>query len=352
MDRFGLGVLSHAHGHINTYCSVLSAAGDVRLVATWDDNEERGRGAAEQFALEYRTSPEDVVNDSNIDAVMIGVETNRHADMVELAASSGKHILLQKPMATTLADCDRIVSAVRQTGVRFSLAFQMRHDPVNRKIKELLDEDVVGNVAIVRRRHCIGVLLNPAFAQGPSKWHVDPVANIGMFFDDASHAADWFFWMLGKPRSVMAEVDNIVTNVAADDNGVALYRFERGEIGVLLNSSTTVAAVSTTEIYGDEGTIIHNYGDGPSTDVPRPESDQPLKLFRADEGHWSEFAIPLPKGHGERIAAVARPSIDYLTGESDEHVSAEEGRVSVEMILAAYRSATEGRRITFPLGDS
>ena len=250
-------------------------------------------------------------------------------------------------MATTLEDCDRIIEAVNRTGVKFSLAFQMRHDPVNRKIKELVAQNVVGNIAVVRRRHCIPVLLNPNFVNGPSKWHIDPVANIGMFFDDATHAADWFYWIFGKPISVTAEIDNIVTDVAPDDNGVAIYRFENGIMGILFNGSTTVAGVNTTEIYGDEGTLVQDYGDAPSTSAPRPENAIPLKYIRQGDAAWTEFPMDIPKGQGDRIAAIPRPFIDYIRGLSDERVSPEEGRVSVEMVLAAYESARSGKRITF-----
>jgi predicted dehydrogenase len=349
MDKVGIGILSHAHGHSNVYCEVMRGFDDVELVATWDDNVERGRRAAEAYGLEYRSSADEVIQDPRVDAVIVTCETNRHAEFVERAAAAGKHILLQKPMATTLADCDRIIEAVHRYGVRFSMGYQMRHDPVNKKIKELVDSEVVGRIAVVRRRHSISVLLNPSFFNGPTRWHVDPVANVGMFFDDASHAADWFYWIFGAPTSVIAEIDSVVTDVSPDDNGVAIYRFARGEIGILLNSSTTVAAVATTEIYGDEGTIVQDYGDGPACVAPRPEGAVPLRLIRRGDDRWTEFDLPIPSGQRERLMAVPRPFVDYVRGLTDETISAEEGRVSVEMVLGAYRSMLEGRRIDFPL---
>ena len=348
MEKIRIGVLSHAHGHINTYCAQMQQFDDVELVATWDDNDERGRQNAGSYGMEFRTTAEAVVGDPSIDTVMIGVETNRHADMVELAAGAGKNILLQKPMATSLQDCDRIIRVVDRS-VKFSMAFQMRHDPVNRKIKELVEQKVVGNIAVVRRRHCISVLLNPGFFNGPTKWHVDPVANIGMFFDDATHAADWFYWTFGKPVSVVAEIDNVVTRIAADDNGVAVYRFPDGMMGTLFNGSTTVAGVNTTEIYGDEGTIVQDYGDAPSTSAPRPDHAVALKYIRRGDERWTELPMDIPENQGERIAAIPRPFVDYIRGLSEERVSAEEGRVSVEMVLGAYLSAKEGRRVGFPL---
>ena len=349
MNPIRIATLSHAHGHINTYCRVMQDFNDVELVAVWDDVVERGEKAAAHFGMSYRKEAQDIVTDPIVDAVMIGCETNRHAEFVELAAEAGKHILLQKPMATTLADCDRIIDVVNRTGVKFSVAYQMRQDPVNRKLKQLIEEEIIGNLAVCRRRHCIPVLLNPSFFEGLSKWHVDAEANVGMFFDDASHAADWFLWTFGMPISVIAEIDNIVTNVAPDDNGVAIYRFESGMMGILFSGSTTVAGVNTTEIYGDKGTIIQDYGDSPSTSAPRPAGVSPLRYINQGDSVWTEFDLPIPKSQGDRIAAVPRPFIDYIKGESEENVSAEEGRKSVEMVLAAYESASSGKRVTFPL---
>lgn len=345
MKKVGIGVLSHAHGHAGAYCEVMRDFDDVDLIATWDDNVARGKAAAQAYGMAFREDIDDVIDDPRVDAVIVTVETNRHAAFVERAAVAGKHVLLQKPMATTLADCDRIIEAVQRHGIKFSMAFQMRHDPVNKKIKELVDAGAVGKVAVVRRRHAIDVLLNPAFVNGPTRWHLDPTANVGMFFDDASHPADWFYWIFGQPRSVIAEIDSVVTDVSPDDNGVAIYRFAKGEIGILLNSSTSVAAVATTEIYGDKGTIIQDYGDAVALKSPRPEGVAPLRMIRSGEERWTEFDLPIPGSQRERLIAVPRPFIDYVRGLTEETISAEEGRVSVEMVLGAYRSMAEGRRI-------
>ena len=259
------------------------------------------------------------------------------------AAEAGVGILLQKPMALTLADCDAIIAAVERSGVKFSMCYQMRCDPVNLKMKALVAEGAVGNIAVLRRRHAIPMLLNKAWAV-PGNWHIDPVQNMGMFMDDASHAADWFYWMLGRPVSVMAEIDNIVTDMAPDDNGVAIYRFAQGEIGILLNSSTQLAAEATTEIYGDAGAIQQNYGDLPASLLPAEGSA--LKLFRAGAADWERFDFPIVPQRA-RIEAVPRPLVDYLKGDAPPLASAAEGRVCIEMILGAYQSARAGRRVAF-----
>src|SRR5690606_36154873 len=122
-----------------------------------------------------------VLDDPDIQAVMIGSETSRHAELVVSAAQAGKHILLQKPMALTLEECDRMIAAADRAGIVLALAFQMRHDPANIKIRELIQAGALGRIAVVRRRHCIGVLLSRDFINSPhSRWHIEADKNKGM----------------------------------------------------------------------------------------------------------------------------------------------------------------------------
>jgi predicted dehydrogenase len=344
-EQVRIGVISFAHGHIHRYIPEIAKFDDATVVVAWDADGQRGIENTSKYQLEWEPNLDTLLARPDIDTVFITSPTNKHAEHCIMAAKAGKHILLQKPMALSLADCDTIIKAVRENQVKFSMCHQMRADPVNQKIKALLDDKAIGNVAVVRRRHAIPVLLNSSWAT-PDNWHIDPIQNMGMFMDDASHATDWFHWMLGRPVSVMAEIDNIVTNVAPDDNGVAIYRFNGGIMGILFNSSTQLAAQSTTEIYGNKGTILQDYGDAPSSHLPTKES--PLRLYQRDMSEWEMFDFPIIP-QGARIGAVPRPLIDYLKGHCAPLATAEEGRVAVEMVLGAYQSAKSGMRIQFPL---
>src|SRR5438105_9419262 len=106
-DPLRIGIISFAHGHVNAYCEQIRHFADARLVAAWDDNVERGQQQAERFSMEFVRDRDALY--TRVDAVIVASETNRHADHCVDAADAGKAILLQKPMATTLADCDRIV---------------------------------------------------------------------------------------------------------------------------------------------------------------------------------------------------------------------------------------------------
>ncbi len=351
MKSIGIGIMSLAHGHVNAYCAQIAGFEDAHLAACWDDNRGRGAAAAQRYDMPLCDSPEELVERADVDAVIIGIETYRHAEMVRLAARAGKHILLQKPMALTLEDCDQIISDVENAGVQFSMAYQMRQDPMNQKIREMVQNGELGKVGVIRRRHCIPALFHESFH---SSWHVDPVKNMGMWMDDASHAADFLLWVMGKPVSVVAEIDNLLSSAAPDDTGCAIYRFESGAMGVLFNSSVVWAGENTTEVYGDEAVLIQNHDDGPSTNtaasLPHPIG---LKVWRSAEAErgWQDLGFPIPASHGARIAAVARPFIDYLKDSSKPHATAQEGKLCIEMILGAYRSAQEGRRVSLPLSE-
>ena len=185
-----LGVVSFAHGHVNAYIEAIAGFDDARVIAGWDADATRGQTQCAKYGLAFEPELDALLHRPDIDAVFVTSPTNMHAAHCVAAAQAGKGILLQKPMALSLADCDAIATAVEKHGVPFSMAYQMRADPVNQKIKALLDEGALGRIALVKRRHAIGMLLNKDWAK-PGNWHIDPAQNMGMFMDDASHAADF-----------------------------------------------------------------------------------------------------------------------------------------------------------------
>ena len=232
----GIGVLSLAHGHVSLYADVMKDFPDVRLLAACDDNPERARPVCERTGMRYESRVEGVLDDPAVQAVMIGSETSRHAALCIAAAEAGKHILLQKPMAMTLEECDRMNASAAAHGVTLAMAWQMRHDPANIKMRDLVQSGALGTIGVVRRRHCIPVLFNAEFINGPTNWHVRAETNIGMFADDAAHPIDWLCWTFGKPASVMAEIDNVLTHAAPDDNGIALFRLAGGAMATDANT--------------------------------------------------------------------------------------------------------------------
>ena len=249
---------------------------------------------------------------------------------------------MQKPLCLTLDQADRIVDAVEREQVPFTLAWQMRVDPQNLEMKHLIQAGTVGRVYMVRRRHGLSTHVWPGFE---NTWHVDKTLNRGMWADDAAHAIDFLLWLLGEPETVMAEIATLRDTRVPDDHGIAVFRYRDGTFAEIVSSFVCLAGENTTEIVGEDGVIIQNFGDGPSAQVPRPRDAVGLKWFLKGSKEWFHSATASPAAHGERIAALAPELLKFLKGERPPICTAREGRASLRMTLACYRSAELGRRV-------
>jgi len=340
----GLGILGFAHAHVGAYCRRWreDPALDVATVAGWDHDAERLAGAVAQHGVAACETPAALLARPDVDAVLVAAETVRHADLVEQAAAAGKAVVLQKPMALTLEEADRIIAAVEKAGVPFTMAWQMRVDPQNLAMKRLLADGTLGRVLMVRRRHGLAIHRSPALLHS---WYLDPDLNRDIWADDASHPVDFVYWLLGMPSSVTAEITSMAEPPITSANGVAVYRYGDGPLAVVSCSFACAAGENTTEIIGDRGVAIQNYGDAPSANVPRPAGAAGLKWYLADAGEWTQCDIPSPASHGERIAGLAGPLADFLRGARGPIATAAEGRDALRMVLACYDSAASGRRV-------
>ncbi len=338
------GILGFAHGHVGMYCGEWKAMprDRVQLVAGWDHDVSRATKSCTQFGLEREESVASLLKRSDVNAVVIGAETSMHADLVEQAAAAGKAIVLQKPMSLTLADADRISAAVEKAGVPFTLAWQMRVDPQNLRMKQLIADGTLGRVLMVRRRHGLSTHTWKDFEK---TWHASRTLNRGMWADDAAHAIDFLLWLLGEPATVSAEIATLVNPNVPDDTGIAIFRYADGTFAEVASSFTCVAGENTTEIVGERGVAIQNFGDLVSCNVPRAAGAIGLKWFTTETNQWTDSGLPSPANHGERLKALAPEIVKFLHGDREAICDAAQGRVSLAMTLACYRSAELGRRV-------
>jgi predicted dehydrogenase len=342
-DPIRVGILGFAHGHVMAYCNVWKERPElgVRVVAAWDHDTERLRVNAERYGLEAYHDVSDLLS-SEVDAVVVTSETSMHADLVEQATSAGKAIVVQKPMALTMGEADRIVAAVERHGVPFTMAWQMRVDPQNVRIKEMLDSGELGKVLQVRRRHALATHLWPTFVD---LWHNKPEYNRDIWADDAAHPIDFIHWLLGVPETVTAEIETLLDPRVVNDNGIAIYKYPGGPLAEVVCSFTCGAHENTTEVVCEKGTIIQNFGDGPSNEWPHTHGAEGLKWWTTETRTWTNSGIPSPAGHGHRIAALAEPLAQWMHGQRPPIATVQEGRMSLRMTLACYVSAREGRRV-------
>jgi len=340
-----IGILGLAHGHVYSYGEVWKNDPQlgITISAAWDHDKERLVSGAERLNIPHRyDSADELLENPDIEGVVISSETKFHAELAVKAANKKKKIILYKPMALTLSQADDIVDTVERNDVAFTMGWQMRTDPQNQKIRELLHSGELGKLFMLRRRHC---LETHKWVDFNKSWHVDPAMNRDIWADDAAHAIDFIYWMLGDPVSVTAELSCIFDPLVLNDNGIALFKYESGVIAEACCSFTCHAAEATTEMYFENGTILQYFGDAPSTNHSRPAGLCGLKWKKHGVDEWIESEIPSPASHGERIGWQAEQFATFLHGKRPPIATAQEGRASLKMVLSTYLSNNRGQRV-------
>lgn len=147
------------------------------------------------------------------------------------------------------------------------------------------------------------------------------------------------------PESVTAELATLFDPDMPNDNGIAVLRYPGGPLAEVTCSFVCIAGENTTEIVAENGVVIHNFGDVPSTSVPRPEGAPGLKWFFRGDADWTLSGLPEVDKHGERIAALAWPLSEFLHGTRPPLATAEDGRNSLKIMAACYESSRTGRRV-------
>ncbi len=339
-----IAILGFAHGHVSAYCSQWrdNPDLDIQVVKAWDHDQDRLAKAAATYGLTACDDVAAILADREIKAVVITAETARHAELAIAAAEAGKAIVLQKPMALTMSQADDIVQAVEQHRVPCTIAWQMRVDPQNQFMKDLIAEGRLGQLFQFRRRHGLGMCLNHEFAKS---WHVTPNQNRDIWADDAAHPIDLIYWLFGLPESVTAELASLFDPDMPNDNGIAIFRYPGGPLVEVHCSFVSTGAETTTEIWGEKGFLTQSFGDAVSAAMPRDPQAVGMKYYLRATSAWTDCGIPSPKSQGVRIAALAQPLADFLHGRRPAIATAEEGRDALRMVLATYVSNERGQRV-------
>jgi predicted dehydrogenase len=221
----------------------------------------------------------------------------------------------------------------------------MRVDPENLEIRRVIESGELGRILMVRRRHG---LKTHRMADFENSWHVKPELNRGMWADDAAHAIDFVYWLFGRPETVTSEIDTLLNPKVPDDHGIAVFRYPDGPMVEVVSSFTCVAGENTTEVIGETGVLIQNFGDGPSTSVPQAPGSVALKVYTEANGDWRIADFEPPSSQGVRIKGLSGPLAEFMAGRRPPIATAEEGRDVLEMTLACYKSAGSGQRVTLP----
>jgi predicted dehydrogenase len=329
----GIGVLGAgaiARAHVRSYGKLDGC----RLVAVAEVDEARGRAFAAECGATWHRDWRDVLARQDVHAVSVCLPHALHAAAVLDAAAAGKHVLCEKPIATTLADADRMVAACRRAGVTLMIGHTHRFRLEHIKAKELLDGGAIGRVVQVR-----DVIFAGRDTLTPLGWRgVSALSGGGVFMDNGVHAADRLrWWVGGEVAWVAARTGRASALVEGEDHGVALLAFRNGVTATLEQALAVPRAAGAcyAEFLGSEGVLrVDTWQRLQVTIRGRPWEDVPLP-GDAPEGFDAEL--------GEFIAALREGRPPSVTGE--------DGRAALELIQAIYAAARADAPVMLPLGS-
>jgi predicted dehydrogenase len=321
-----VGLISFAHMHAYSYASILQAMDGAELAAIADEDEERGRAAAARYGTAYYRDYQDLLRQEQLDAVIVCSENARHAEMVVAAAEAGKHVLCEKPIATTPEDARRMIAACDRHGVKFEIAFPVRFNTPVRRLKQMVEAGKLGRIVAIRGTNR---------GQNPGGWFVTPhLSGGGAVLDHTVHVVDIMRWILhSEVTEVYAEIDTRFYDIPTDDCGLLMLEFANG---VFASHDPSWSRSRTFPTWGDV-TLEVIGTDG----VSRVDAfAQRLHVYSDLENRYRhEFW-----GDSMDVGLIA-DFIDCIRRDRTPSITGEDGLRAVEVAWAAYESAASGKPI-------
>ncbi|MHB1294886.1 MAG: Gfo/Idh/MocA family protein [Anaerolineae bacterium] len=333
-------------------CAGIDAAQNASIAMLMDSRPEVLSDLSELYTAPTTTNVADVFANPHVDAVYVATPHALHAALGIRAAEAGKHVLMEKPITTTLADADALIQACRANGVKLGVAFYGQVDAGLAAARDLVRAGMLGDIISVRI-DALGDKPAHYWTSGYSQrvktdWRQrKDQAGGGVLIMNAIHDLNTMRWVTGlEVTRVYAEMDTFATDVEVEDTAAAVLRLSNGAIGVIHAGSAMRGGahqdMGGPRIYGAKGQLILG---GSATRVkPIVCLTEPTEGGRP--GVWQELRFSGPQGDREQI--VARFADAVLRG-AEPPTTGEDGRKALEIVLAAYRSAETGQPVTLPL---
>ncbi len=315
---------------------------EAKLVAACDIVEAKARKVGDENNIDYYANIDDMLDRGGIDAVSICTPSGLHPIHGIAIARRKLHVITEKPMATSLKKADELISACDENGVQLFVVKQNRLNSTLQLVKRAIDKGRFGRIYMA----IVNVLwARPQSYYDEAKWRGTWEFDGGAFMNQASHYVDMLEWLIGPVDNVSAYTATLARKIQTEDSGVASIRFRSGALGSI--NVTMLAYPKNLEgsitIIGENGTVrIGGVAVNKIEHWEFKDYDDDDKLVES-----TEYTPPNVYGFGH--TGYYRNVIDVLKGKAEPDTDGREGRKSLELILAIYKSAREGKSIPLPL---
>ncbi len=338
----GAGAITE-RAHIPAFKSVA----DAQIVAIQSRTAEKAERLAASLWPDRNGRPkiysdyDDMLAGERPDAVCVFTPNRLHREFTVKAFEAGAHVLVEKPMATTVADARAMIDASVRAKRVLMVAMQRRYGGLERAIKQAVASGAIGTANFIRARLSHG---GPQLWAPGQTWFTSAAeAGGGAMLDLGVHVADLAIWIMGEVDSVSGQVGTLAKQIEVDDTGVMILNFKSGAIGVIEASWSSMPPLSAMEIYGTEGRLMVGY---PRLDIAIQKSDgSPAPGFSRDEVMQRYDSMDLLAPFRE----LAANFIAAIEGKATPFPDGNDGLRAIETVDACYRSSRTGQRIKLPL---
>lgn len=322
---------------------------EAEIVAVYTRNAEKAKAFAQKHHIpNWYDDMDRLINESGCEVVDICLPNFLHAEATLKAATAGKHIIIEKPLAVTLEEADTMIAACKKAGVKLMYAEELCFAPKYERVRHLVNEGAVEKVYMLKQseKH-----------SGPhSDWFYDiNLAGGGVLMDMGCHAIQWCRWMLKNEKviSVYATMNTVLHNkrTNAEDNSVVIIEFESGVTAVLENSWAKHGGMDDRcEVYGTGGVIYADLFMGNAAITYSKEGYGYAMEKAGTTAGWSftVFEEAFNQGYPQEL----KHFIECIQQDTDPLVTGEDGRAVLEIIYAAYASAGQGKKIMLPFAPT
>lgn len=317
-----------------------------RLKGFFDLNLERAGELAKKYGGKAYASIDELLADSEIDAVSVATSNNTHAEITVKALEAGKHVLCEKPMAVTIEECEAMVEASQRTGKFLMIGQNQRLAKAHEVAREMIEKGVIGRVVTFRTAFGHG---------GPETWSVDPGKNtwffdkkravMGAMADLGIHKTDLITYLIGQ--SVIRTTARLVTLdkrgsdgelIGVDDNAICIYEMNGGAMGTMTASWTYYGAEdNSTVIYGTKG-ILRIYDDPAHSLVHITESGETVN-YDVDQ---------IQTNDNQTKSGVIDLWVDCLVNNREPEISGKSVLKAMRAVFASIKSSETNSVVEIP----
>ena len=350
----GCGKVGHLHA------AALQSLPESEFVAVCGRTPEKAKAFAEKYRVAAFTDVHEMLAKSKAQAICICTPHPQHAAPVIAAAQAGVHSIVEKPLASSLADCDAMLAAARANETIISTICQRRFYPPCQRIRRAIDDGKIG-------KPVLGVVTMYGW-RDEAYYKSDPWRGSwkgeggGVLVNQSPHPLDMLLWYLGEIDEVFGYWANVNhPYIEVEDTAIAVVRFKNGGLGnIVVSNSQNPAINARVSVHGANGASVGVQTDGGAMFVPGLSSITEAPFNDIWTVHGEEQFLPQWKAEDAKLFSSVNPMehfhrlqiqdfLQAIIEKRQPSITGEDGRRTVELFTAIYRASRDRKAVKFPL---